>query len=150
MDNIKILEELTEGLLSGIGIDTKIKIQETDDNVYQIDLENVSEAGLLIGYKGENLNAIQTVLSLMYRGKTGDWAVLNVNIGDYKEKQESKLKELADQAVLRLDETGQPQPIYNLTAFQRRVIHLYLSENKEIKTESEGEGDNRYLVISSK
>jgi len=57
------------------------------------------------------------------------------------------LKNLAEQTAQRAIETSEPQNLYNLNPSQRRVIHMYLSENDDIVTESEGEGYERYLVI---
>ena len=112
-----------------------------------VDIDAKEETGLLIGRRGETLNSIQTILGIMARQKTGEWARIIVNVGDWREKQESHLKELADQAALRAKETGQPQPIYNLSASQRRVIHLALAEDPEVETISEGEGEERYLIV---
>jgi len=150
LKDIDLLKKLSEDLLQKIGLDSRVELEESEDDVYMINISSDSETGLLIGYKGENINAIQTVLSLMFRGVTGRWVRVLVNVGDYRQKQEDKLRDLADQTVLRVKETGEPQPLYNLTASQRRIIHMYLSENKEVESVSEGEGDNRYLVISVK
>ena len=71
-----------------------------------------------------------------------------VNVGNYREKEEDYLKNLADSTAQRAKETGEPQSLYNLKPGQRRTIHMFLSEDKEIKTESEGEDANRYLVVT--
>lgn len=144
----KILTELSEELVKLIGINAEVEVNEIEEGSFEVNLKTEEEAGLLIGFRGENINSIQTVLTLMYKGQTDEWVRVMVNIGDYRQKQEDKLKDLADQTVERVIETGQPQPIYNLTAGQRRVIHLYLADNKEVASSSEGEGDERYLVIS--
>ena len=57
---------------------------------------------------------------------------------------------MADQISQRVVETGQPQPIYNLTPTQRRIVHLALSESKDVETESTGEGEERYLLVKPK
>ena len=72
------------------------------------------------------------------------------NVGDWREKQEEHLRILAKEAAERAKETGNPQPIYNLTPSQRRIVHMELTNDKEVVTESTGEGDERYLVISPK
>lgn len=150
LDSKKVLTDLSEELFSLLEVNVKVEVNEVEEGTFEVNLQTEGETGLLIGFRGENINAIQTILSLMFKGKTGEWARIVVNVGDYRQKQEDKLKDLADQTVARVIESGQAQPIYNLTPAQRRVIHLYLSDNKEVVSSSEGEGDDRYLVISPK
>ncbi len=146
----KTIQELTEKLLSLAGVSASVEVIDLGENTYQVNLSTDDETGLLIGFRGENINAIQTVLSVMLKGQTGEWVRLIVNVGDYRQKQEEKLKELADQSADRAIETKEPQPIYNLTAGQRRFIHMHLSTRNDVLTESEGEEPQRYLVIKLK
>ena len=73
-----------------------------------------------------------------------------VNIADFREKEETRMIELANQTASRLRETGEAQSLYNLTPAQRRVIHMTLSNQKDIQTESTGEGSERCLVVKKK
>lgn len=146
-DKIKIL---TEELLKLAGVNVGVEVIDMGENTYEVNLSTDDETGLLIGFRGENINAIQTVLGIMLKGQTGEWVRLIVNVGDYRQKQDEKLKELADQSALRAIETGQPQPIYNLNASQRRVVHMHLSQRDDIVTESEGVEPERYLIVKSK
>jgi spoIIIJ-associated protein len=73
-----------------------------------------------------------------------------VNVGDYREKEEDYLKSLAASTAQRARETKEPQNLYNLKPWQRRIIHLALSEEKDLTTESMGEGEERYLIIKPK
>jgi spoIIIJ-associated protein len=90
------------------------------------------------------------ILGIMLKQKTGEWARVLVNIGDYREKEEDYLKNLAEGAAARAKETGEPQTLYNLKAGQRRIIHMFLTQDKEVETESQGEGSERYLLIKPK
>jgi spoIIIJ-associated protein len=146
----KTIQDLTEKLLSLSGVSAQVEVIDMGENTYTVNLSTDDETGLLIGFRGENINAIQTVLGMMLKGQTREWCRLIVNIGDYREKQEEKLKELADQSADRAIETNESQPIYNLTAAQRRVVHMHLSERSDITTESQGEDPERYLVVKSK
>jgi len=86
----------------------------------------------------------------MLKGITGEWFRVIVNVGDYRQKQEEKLKELANVSADRAVETNEPQPIYNLNASQRRVVHMHLAERGDVLSESQGEEPERYLVVKSK
>src|SRR3990167_11506854 len=150
VDLIETIEKLTKELLTLAGVDVTVKVEENEEGNYEVNLETIEETGLLIGFRGENINAIQTVLGIMVKGVTGDWVRILVNIGDYRQKQDQKLFILADQSADRAIETKEPQPIYNLTAGQRRTIHMYLSKREDVVTESQGENLERFLVVKSK
>lgn len=146
----KTIQDLTEKLLELSGVSAQVEVVDLGEKTYEVNLSTDDETGLLIGFRGENINAIQTVLGIMLKGQTGEWYRLVVNVGDYRQKQEEKLKELADQSADRAIETKEPQPIYNLNATQRRVVHMHLSQRDDVLTESEGVEPERYLVIKAK
>ena len=144
----KTIEDKIKKLLEQLGTSSKVSVKEDTDS-FLINIDSESETGLLIGKHGETINAIQTVLALSLREELVGKKII-VNVGDWREKQEEKLKEMADQISQRAVETGQPQPIYNLTPTQRRIVHLALSESKDVETESTGEGEERYLLVKPK
>lgn len=146
----KTIQELTEKLLELAGVSAQVEVVDLGEKTYEVNLSTDDETGLLIGFRGENINAIQTVLGIMLKGQTGEWYRLVVNVGDYRQKQEEKLKDLADQSADRAVETKEPQPIYNLNATQRRVVHMHLSQRNDVITESEGVEPERYLVVKAK
>ena len=94
--------------------------------------------------------SIQTILGILLKQKTGEWKRVTVDVGDYLEKEEGYLKNLAESTAARAKETGEPQNLYNLKPSQRRIIHMELSKDSSISTESVGEGEERYLVVSAK
>lgn len=147
-DKIKQLEEVSKELLALMATKSEVSVDyDKDGEVFIVNIEASDETGLLIGKKGETLSSIQTVLGILFKQKTGEWNKIVVNVGDYREKEEDYLKNLAASTAARAKETGTPQNLYNLKAWQRRVVHLALSEDKDITTESEGEGGDRYLTI---
>lgn len=150
-DKVPAVQDLASKLLELMGTKAKVYAWEDKENeAVRVDIETDTETGLLIGRHGETLEAIQMILGMMMRQKTDDWTRIVVNVGDWREKQEENLKELAEQAAERAKETGEPQTLYNLTASQRRIIHLKLAEEKDVETESAGEGRERYLIIKPK
>lgn len=143
------LAKLTKDLFELLGIEAGVEVTE-EEGIYKVDIDPKDQAGLIIGHKGETLAAIEMFLAMAIKKSKGEWTKVVVNVGDWKEKQEDYLKSIADQAAQRARETGTAQPLYNLTASQRRIIHLYLGESEDIETESQGEGTDRYLVIKTK
>jgi len=146
---IDTIKEATEELLKLTGIDSEIEVSEDIENDSYIVAIGENEAtGLLIGNRGRTINSIQMIVGMIVRQRLGDWKRVLVNVADWREKEKEKLEEIATSAALRAKETGEAQPIYNLTPAQRRIVHMILVEDKEVKTESEGEGRQRYLIVS--
>lgn len=150
MKNEKVLKELTDELLKMMSTRATAEVSVDKDNeCYAVNINGGDETGLLIGKKGETLLSIQTILGVLLKGKTGEWERITVNVGDYLEKEEEYLKNLAISAASRAKETGDPQSLYNLKSNQRRIIHMILAEDNEVVTESVGEGEERYLVVKT-
>lgn len=150
-EKIKTLEELADELVKLMTSKAKVSVEyDKEGEVFTVNIDAGDETGLLIGKKGETLSSIQTLLGVLFKQKTGEWEKIILDVGDYREKEEGYLKNLAASTAERAKETGTAQNLYNLKAWQRRVVHLALSEDKDIVTESEGEGEERYLIIKPK
>lgn len=147
---VESLQKATEKLLSLMGTRATAEVSyDKENDSFLVNINGGEETGLLIGKKGETLLSLQTILGVFLKNETGEWGRVTVDIGDYLEKEESYLKNLALGAASRAKETGQPQSLYNLKPNQRRIIHLVLSEDKDVITESVGEGNERYLVVKT-
>lgn len=149
-DKIKTVELIINELVKLMGVDVKIEVvEDKEQEMIVVNLDSKDEAGLLIGNMGETINSLQNIVGIIYRQKTGEWQRILINVGGWREKQEDKLKQMAQQTAERAKETGQPQNLYNLKPNQRRIIHMILSEDKDVITESVGEDDERYLVVKT-
>lgn len=150
-DNISLIKKVTTDLLTLLGTSSECEvIYDKENDTYLINIDAKNDAGLLIGKKGETLNALQVVINQIIRQKKGEWVRVVVDVADFREKEEGRMLELASQTATRVRETGEPQNLYNLTPSQRRVVHMTLAEEKDLHTESVGEGLERYLVVSKK
>lgn len=147
----EVLKKVTNDLLELMGTNSKTEVAfDQENDSYTVTIEGGDATGLLIGRKGETLSSIQTILGVLLKQQTGEWRHVVVNVGDYREKEEDYLRNLGQSAAGRAKETGEPQSLYNLNPAQRRIIHMSLSEDPTIITESMGEGNERYLVIKAK
>lgn len=142
----KDIQKLVEELLHLMEVKAEVSVEKDSDS-YKVSVNPEEEAGLLIGGHGSTLSAIESFINIALKQKTGEWVRVSVDIGEWKSKHDQELVELAEQASMRARETGEDQHLYNLTPAQRRVIHMALSEQKGIITESLGEGTGRYLVV---
>lgn len=150
------VKSLLEELMKLIGIEAQVNVNieekksdEEQTTVYAT-VDAKEEAGLLIGGRGATLHAIQAFVAMAMKQKHGEWVRVVVDIGDWRQKHEEYLTSLANQAAERARQTGEAQYLYNLSPNQRRVIHLALSREGGIETQSEGEGENRYLKVIPK
>jgi len=108
------------------------------------------EAAFLIGFHGETLQAIQTILMFLSHRVLGEWVKLAVNIGDYRQKREEQLRKLALNLAMKVKFSKESQCISSLSSAERRIIHLVLADHPDVITESEGEGKARRLIIKPK
>lgn len=149
--DVSLVEKLASELLGLMGPKVKPVVYEDKENdAIAVDIEAQDEAGLLIGSRGETLTSIQAVLGMMFRQRKGEWRRIIVNIADWRQRQEERLKQLARQTAERARSLKEPQPLYNLTPPERRIVHLALADDKDVETESVGEGPERYLIVRPK
>lgn len=147
----KTLKSIIEELLEKMTVKGDVEVEyDKEGEVFNVSIDAEDSTGLLIGKKGETLSSLQLVISMLFKAKVGEWHRVILNVGDYREKEEDYLKNLALNAAERAVETGEPQNLYNLKPWQRRVIHMALSDNDKVETVSEGEELERYLVIKTK
>lgn len=144
-DKQAIIKDEVASLLAKLNVTAEVEVSEESD-FFAVDIET-PESGILIGYHGETLSALQLIASLVLANKFGEFVRIVLNVGDYRQKREEKLKEMALDAATRAKETQQEVMLTNLTPWQRRIIHMTLAEDAEIVTESQGEDPERYLVI---
>lgn len=152
MDELETIKNEVDTLLGKLAVSASAQVVQKDEffeiaiQTQEADLSS-SDAGILIGYHGETLSALQLILSLIISKKLGRFVRLIVNVGDYREKREEKLKEMALDAARRAKETKQEVILGNLSPWQRRIIHITLADDSDIQTESQGEEPDRQLVI---
>jgi spoIIIJ-associated protein len=147
-EKVEVVEEVSKKLLSLMEIDLVPKVSTDEDNqAIRIDIDAGDEAGLLIGSRGYTLNSLQMIIGLLVRKETDEWVRVLVDVADWRDKEKERLNEIAEQAAERAVATGEPQHLYNLTPAQRRLVHIALSGDNRVTTESEGEGEERYLVV---
>ena len=104
----------------------------------------------LIGYRGETLNALQTLVSAFVSNKTKSKIKVILDIGNYKDKRKETLESLAIKTANNVIKSGKPITLEPMQAYERKIIHTALQDHKKIKTFSVGEEPYRKIVISPK
>ena len=140
-----------ESILNSMGIEQfNIEVrtigQESEIH-YVIDS---SENPLLIGTKGHTLEALQTLIKNLIGSYTKDYIVVTIDIGSYRANRIHQLEILATKTAKSVAKTKIAVKLDPMNSFERRVIHEKLSDWRDVYTESEGEGEERAIVIKPK
>ena len=106
--------------------------------------------GIVIGKRGETLDALQHLTSLVVN--RGDKSFLKVSIDaeNYREKRNAALESLAHKIANKVMRTGRNQTLEPMNAYERRIIHSALQDHETVTTYSVGQGVNRKVVIAFK
>lgn len=115
---------------------------------YYITVEIFGEnTNSLIGYRGETLNALQTLLSSIANKEIDEKVRVMLDISGYKDKRKKVLEELADKISKTVIKTGKKVTLEPMPAYERKIIHSRLQNNKKVTTESVGEEPHRKIII---
>lgn len=118
---------------------------------YYITVEILGEnTNALIGYRGETLNALQTLLSSIANKEIEEKIRVILDISGYKEKRKRVLEELADKISKTVVKTGKKVTLEPMPAYERKIIHSRLQNNKKVTTESVGEEPHRKIIVELK
>lgn len=145
--SLKIANDLTKELLNKLGVEAKIDVSEQDEAIH-IAVEG-DDLGILIGFHGENLEAVQLILGLMINKKLEeeDWLPVNFDVGGWRKERVEVLRSMIDKAKIELKDSKEAVELPPMSASQRRMVHVLLSDYKGITSESVGEEPNRKVVI---
>ena len=104
--------------------------------------------GALIGKRGQTLEALQYLLGHVVNRQQDAFLRVKLDIGSYREKQENKLRGFARNAARRVKQSGKSLALDPMTPNERRIIHAALQRDRYVTTHSEGEGEQRHVVIT--
>lgn len=147
-DSISKTKQYLENIATGMGIDDLEVTFKVDGKYVSFQLES-NKAALLIGKRGQTLNALQQLAQLLTNQHSAKFKVVRVDVGDYRERRQQSLEHLADRMADKTVRTGRRVQLEPMPAYERKVIHHALSHRRDIETYSEGSDPHRYLVIES-
>lgn len=156
---VNYTEEAAEGepaaqfvteLIEKMGIGGKVLAAREEDAIrLRIDSDTM---GVLIGHRGETLDAIQYLTGLVINRnrKVDGYTRVTINTEDYREKREETLIRLARRVAAQVKSTGRPRTLEAMNPYERRILHSALQNNPYVTTHSEGEEPNRRVVVAPK
>ncbi len=128
------------------GITYKSEVKDYD--IY-VNIEG-EKVGYLIGFRGENINAMQTILSSIANKKTTTKIRVFLDVSGYREKRAQTIEELAEKIARTVVRTGKPVTLEPMPAYERKIIHTKLQTHSQVETFSKGEEPYRKVVIKLK
>ena len=122
---------------------------KVEDYTVLIDV-NGAASGMLIGYRGETLNSLQSIISNIANNNSNEKVKVILDIENYRAKREKVLDDLAQKVARTVLKTGKAVTLEPMTPYERKIIHNSLQNFDKIDNYSIGEGDNRRVVITRK
>lgn len=140
------VRKVVSELLERMGVRCQVAARETPEAVV-VDVSG-RDLGMLIGWRGETLRALQTMTNLLASKHLGPERRVIVDVEKYRQRRENTVKEIALRAARQVKMTGDPITLDAMQPFERRAIHLALSEDPWVKTASIGEEPERRVVVA--
>ena len=148
-DYIREAKIFTQNLLKHMNVEGTVDISEENDTV-KIDVSG-PKMGTIIGYRGETLDSIQYLISLVVnKDHEISYKKVILDTENYRAKREETLKRVALTTARKVIKTGKPFKLEPMNPYERRIIHAALQNESKISTYSEGEDPYRKVVVALK
>ena len=136
---------ILEGILKGMQMESPVTVAETEDAI----LLNIQGdgSGLLIGKRGQNLDAIQYIVNKAVHHSANGHKMIIIDTEEYRKRREESLVALAVRLGEKVKKTKKPVTVGHMNAHDRRVVHLAMQNDEALTTKSRGEGEYRKIVI---
>ena len=148
-DSLDDAKTFLVNVLNSMNINADIDIKEEND-IIKINLKG-PKMGLVIGYRGETLDSLQYLVSLVInKNHENPYKKVVLDAENYRHKREETLINVAQKTAYKVKKSGRPYKLEPMNPYERRIIHSALQEYTDINTYSEGEEPFRRIIISLK
>jgi spoIIIJ-associated protein len=148
-EDVEITVDVLQHILRYMNIPATVQVRST--NPLTLNIHGIHEnLGLLIGRRGETLAALQLLVSLIVGHRTKHRMRIIIDAENYRQRREENLRSLALRVAQQVRNYRRSIALEAMPPHERRIVHIALSDSKDISTESIGEGDARRVVISLK
>ena len=145
---VKAAVEYLQEVIAKMGVEnvTFSAVQKGEATIIRLDGEHL---GALIGRRGETMESLSYLASLVANRLEGDYIKLGLDVAGYRDKRESDLTALAQRIGNKVRKTGRSFAMEPMNPYERRIIHSAISKMEGVRSESKGEGRDRRVVIYS-
>jgi spoIIIJ-associated protein len=147
LDLAATAEKVTQDLIAFMGLEARLTAR-VEGNTVHIQFEG-DKSSLLIGRRGQTLDALQYILTRILHRKFSEKVKIILDSGDYRDRRKRYLEDLAVKMAEKSKQTGKPVVLSPMNAHDRRIIHLALEKDKNLKTISRGDGLLKKIIIST-
>ena len=141
------IREYLESLFKAMDIQTEIQIEfDETENVLSINLEG-PEMGILIGKRGQTLDALQYIISLAVIKKSESYIRVKLDTENYRARRKETLENLAKNIAFKVKRSKRSFALEPMNPYERRIIHATLQNDKYVSTKSEGEEPYRKVIV---
>jgi spoIIIJ-associated protein len=137
--------DLLAGMLGRMTFECRVTATETDETII-LSIAG-DDSGLLIGRRGQNLDALQYILNKSINKSETERKMIVVDSEEYRKRREESLLDMAERIREKVKKTQKPLSLSHMNAHDRRIIHLALQEDDELITKSRGEGEYRKVIV---
>ena len=145
---MSVARDLAHEIFKTMGVEAELS-EKTVSNQSWINVK-VAEPGILIGKRGQTLEAIQYLADKVVSKQCGKGNRVIFDVEGYVESRKTELKDLAARLASKALKTGKPSTMTRMNAHDRRVVHMSLKKNRAVRTQSVGDGYYRKLIIFPK
>ena len=139
--------EYLNNLFKAMDIETKVNIEYDQENgSMDIDIEG-PDMGILIGKRGQTLDALQYLISLFVNKKSESYIRVKLDTENYRARRKDTLENLAKNIAFKVKRTRRPFTLEPMNPYERRIIHSALQNDRYVATRSEGEEPYRKVVV---
>lgn len=144
-ESIQYAKKYLEDILSFFGLNTDVYATSEDD-VIELEVPSTHLNGFLIGQRGENMRALQFLVSNALKNQGYQYTRVNVDIADYKKQRADRLAKRAEEWMKQVKDSGESMELKPMNAVDRRTVHK-LAQEFGLISESTGEGRDRRIVL---
>lgn len=149
MDTKELIKKKLNKIFQHIGIKPELSVEEIEENNFNIAVSG-DDLNFLIGFRGQSLDGLQNILRLMIYKETQTQPLITLDINDYKNRKTEKIQDMAKTFIDKVRFFQKEVEMPRMSPWERRQIHVLVSEYDDIESESTGEGENRRVVLKPK
>ena len=150
METAERAEKFLMDVLEAMDLKATVSMEENkEERTLDIDLAG-DDMGVLIGKRGQTLDSLQYLVSLVVNKGEDDYIRVKVDTENYRQRRKDTLENLAKNIASKVRRTGKPVTLEPMNPYERRVIHSALQNDRYVETHSEGEEPFRKVVVSLK
>ena len=143
-------KDFLKEVFAAMNMEVVVKVEyDKEENAMDIDLSG-DEMGVLIGKRGQTLDSLQYLVSLVVNKEAEDYIRVKVDTENYRQRRKDTLENLAKNIAYKVKRTKRPVSLEPMNPYERRIIHSALQNDRYVVTHSEGDEPFRRVVVTLK